>query len=589
MTLRILASFLLVVVTSCNALRAESTRLAATEDRCSPTGADAIYVNGTVITMNDTLPLAEAVAVQDGRVLAVGAIDTITRLIACHTHRIDLRGKTLLPGFVDSHGHAHMIGLQALAANLLPPPDGDGSDIARLQNVLREWLRANPETLERIGWVVGFGYDDSQLAERRHPTRQDLDAVTTDYPVLIIHQSGHLAVANSAALALAGISAETSNPAGGVIRREVDSDIPNGVLEEHAALGLFYQLFSRFDDAMNEQLVLAGTELAASYGYTTVQDGRSTTAGIAAMQRVAKSGALQVDLVAYPDILDVKDIAPSRNYHQRFRVGGAKLSIDGSPQGKTAYLSQPYHVPPSGQTPDYRGYPALDEKRIFAAVADAFAKGWQLLSHANGDAAIDTLIAAVSAARSDYPDADTRPVLIHGQTLREDQVDQLQALGIFPSLFPMHTFYWGDWHRESVLGAERAENISPTGWLLERGMRFGTHHDAPVALPNAMRVLSATVTRRTRSGYVLGPQHRVPVAVALKAMTLWPAWQHFEEQDKGSIAPGKLADFVILSDNPLKVPESELADLQVLETIKEGRSVYRQTEELGTTSAAKSY
>jgi hypothetical protein len=211
-----------------------------------------------------------------------------------------------------------------------------------------------------------------------------------------------------------------------------------------------------------------------------------------------------------------------------------------------------------------------------ASVEKAFANGWQILCHANGDAAIDQFIEAVRAARAKYPDVEVRPVLIHGQTLRLDQVDDLKALKIFPSLFPMHTFYWGDWHRESVLGPVRADNISPTGWLLERGMIFGSHHDAPVALPDSMRVLSATVTRRSRSGDILGPEHRVPVATALKALTLWPAWQHFEEDTKGSLEPGKLADFVILSANPLEVPEDAIDGIVIEQTIKEDRVIYRR-------------
>jgi predicted amidohydrolase YtcJ len=244
-----------------------------------------------------------------------------------------------------------------------------------------------------------------------------------------------------------------------------------------------------------------------------------------------------------------------------------------------AWVTKPYYVVPEGQPDDYRGYPAIDEQTTFKAIEKAYANGWQILTHANGDAASDLLIAAVREAKKKYPDVDNRPVLIHGQVLREDQVDQLAKLGIFPSLFPMHTFYWGDYHRESVLGPERAENISPTGWVLERGMMFGSHHDAPVALPNSMRVLSATVTRRTRSGYVLGPEHRVAVLIGLKALTIWPAWQHFEEDSKGTIEVGKLADFVVLSDNPLTVPADKLADLVVVETIKEDAPVYQRREE----------
>lgn len=557
----------LIIFTLVAGLGFYATRAAAT---------DTVYYNGTIITMDDDRPLAEAVAVSEGRIVAVGSRDVVLASAGKKARRIDLEGHTLLPGFVDSHGHAYAIGLQASTANLLPPPDGAGADIAALQAQLSDWMADDAAVMRGIGWVIGFGYDDSQLAEQRHPTRQDLDAVTTDYPVMIIHQSGHFGVANSKALEYLGITPASENPDGGIIRREQESRQPNGVLEEMAFLAPLMQVLSQFDDTMNEDLVIEGTRLAATYGYTTVQEGRAMPAAIAAMQRVAERGALDVDLVAYPDMLAVPDVTPSSTYEKRFRIGGVKLTIDGSPQGKTAYLSEPYFHPPHGQSADYRGYGAIDESTVMASVAKAFANGWQILCHANGDAAIDQYIDAVRAAQAEYPEVDNRPVLIHGQTLRRDQVEALDALGIFPSLFPMHTFYWGDWHRDSALGPVRADNISPTGWLLARGMMFGSHHDAPVALPDSMRVLSATVTRRSRSGDILGPEHRVPVATALKAMTLWPAWQHFEENEKGSIEPGKLADFVVLSANPLAEPEEKLGTLLVEQTIKEGRVVYQR-------------
>jgi predicted amidohydrolase YtcJ len=538
--------------------------------------ADAVYLNGTILTINDDQPTAEAVAVKDGRILAVGDRSTIETLQGSSTQVIDLQGKTMLPGFVDSHGHAYMIGLQATTANLLPPPDGTGKDIPALQMLLTDWAANNPAAVEKVGWIAGFGYDDSQLAEQRHPTRQDLDQVSEDLPVVIIHQSGHLGVANSKALELAGITADTPDPEGGAFRREDGSQVPSGVAEEYAFFQLLATLAARFDDAINDTLVEEGTQFLASFGYTTGQEGRSTGPAIAAMQRVANSGNLAIDLVTYPDILGVQDIQPSRTYENRFRIGGAKLTIDGSPQGKTAWLSEPYFIPPPGQPEDYRGYAAIDEQTTAAAVEKAFANGWQLLCHANGDAASDAYIAALRKAKAKYPDLDNRPVLIHGQVLREDQVDAYQELGVFPSLFPMHTFYWGDYHRDSVLGPKRSNNISPTGWVLDRGMMFGTHHDAPVANPDSMRVLSATVTRRSRTNDIIGPEHRVPVGTALKAMTIWPAWQHFEEDNKGSIEVGKLADFVILSDNPMTIAEDQIADIKVLETIKEGVSIYQR-------------
>ena len=316
---------------------------------------DTIYHNGTVITIDDARPLAEAVAVRSGRIVAVGSDAEVMAGAGAATRVVDLQGKTMLPGFVDSHGHAYLIGLQSMTANLLPPPDGAGSDIPALQGLLAEWADRNAKLIEKVGWIVGFGYDDSQLAEKRHPTRQELDAVSTDYPVVIIHQSGHLGAANSKALEIAGVTADTKDPEGGVFRREAGSQVPNGVMEEYAFFHVLFQLFARFDEETNEHLVVEGTRFAASFGYTTVQEGRATQTGLDAMRRAADKGALDVDLVAYPDILEVDTINPSLEYTNRLRIGGAKLTIDGSPQGKTALLTEPYFVPPEGQAEAYRG------------------------------------------------------------------------------------------------------------------------------------------------------------------------------------------------------------------------------------------
>ncbi len=551
--------------------------LVASHSGLAAVTADTVFLNGHVLTLDDNLPTAEAVAVKDGNILSVGTRTEIMASVGNNTNQIDLDGKTLLPGFFDSHGHAWMIGFQALTANLLPPPDGEGNDIDSLISLLEDWATSNEKAVRDVGWIIGFGYDNSQLAEQRHPTRHDLDRVSEDIPILIIHQSGHLGVANSKALEIAGINAETRDPDGGVFQREDGGNQPNGVAEEYA----FFQLAMAFGKSLDQETMdtfaREGTKLLASFGYTTAQEGRATGASLNALRRVAEAGVLKIDVVVYPDILEIDTIEPTIDYTNRFRVGGAKLTIDGSPQGKTAWLTEPYYVPPPGKDEDYAGYPAITEKQAMDAVAKAYENDWQIITHTNGDAAIDLLIKAVSAAKDQFPDVDNRPVMIHGQTLRKDQVGPLKELGIFPSLFPMHTFYWGDYHRDSVLGPERAMNISPTGWLMQRDMMFGTHHDAPVALPDSMRVLSATVTRRSRSGAVIGENHRVPVDTALKAMTIWPAWQHFEEDRKGTITAGKLADFVVLSDNPRTVPEDQLDDLQVLETFKEGISIYKRS------------
>jgi predicted amidohydrolase YtcJ len=550
---------------------------------CSPAEAatesvDTIYVGGPIVTINDAQPTAEAVLVRGRKIVAVGPRAEVEKQAQGPIATVDLKGRALLPGFVDPHGHVVLVGLQALGANLLPAPDGDGNDIAALQRILREWIAKNGKVIERYGMIAAFGYDDSQLKEERHPTGAELDAISAETPIIIIHQSGHFGVLNSRALEEAGVTKDTPDPPGGVFRREADGATPNGVCEEAAFFAAAGKVLSRLDADAYLEMIKAGAAFCSSFGYTTVQEGRAMPGSAAMLAKAGEAGLLNVDIVVYPDIFQsVKDIAPARGYTNRVRIGGAKAVIDGSPQGKTAFLSQPYYKPPEGQSPDYRGYATITKEHVVDAVDLAFANGWQILVHANGDAAIDWLIEAVGEATAKHGPGDRRAVLIHGQTTRLDQLPKLKELAILPSFFPMHTYYWGDWHRTSVLGPERAERISPCNSARELGMIFTSHHDAPVANPDAIRVLSATVTRVTRSGYVLGPQERVDALTALKAMTIWPAMQYFEEGSKGSIEPGKLADFVILSDNPLYVKPEDLIALKVVETIKEGKSVYKAT------------
>jgi len=543
---------------------------------CGQEPAETIYRGGRILTINDEQPAAEAVAVRGGRILAVGDADSVFAYRGNSTEIFDLAGRTMIPGFVDSHGHVVFGGLQALSANLLAPPDGDVTDIASLKATLSAWAEENSEAVQQANKIIGFGYDNAQLAELRHPTRQDLDEVSGDIPIMIVHQSGHLGVANSAALALAGIDASAEAPPGGVIRRDANGE-PDGVLEEYAFFAALVPMLGNLGPEGLEAFARAGAQLWASYGYTTAQDGRSSAGVVEALKSVGAAGDLPIDVIAYPDALEDRAYIAanvSREYGDRVRVGGCKLTIDGSPQGFTALRDRPYFDPVGDYPPGYAGYAAVTMEQVQDAVNWCYENGIQIMTHANGEGASDMLIAALGAAQEQYGTPEIRPVLIHGQFLREDQVDSYQRLGVFPSLFPMHTFYWGDWHRDHTVGPVNAENISPTGWVRQRGMMFGSHHDAPVAFPDSMRILSATVTRRTRSGDILGPHQRVNVLTALKAMTIWPAWQQFEESDKGSIEPGKLADFVILSDDPTAVDPETLADLQVRVTIKEGRVIY---------------
>lgn len=538
--------------------------------------AERIFL-GRVITMDDAQPVAEALAVAGGLILAVGTRDAVMALAGPDTVVTELGDGALIPGFVDAHGHVTMGGMQALSANLLAPPDGEVRDIASLLETMRAWMAQNGEAIAAANLILGFGYEPAEMAERRHPTRADLDTLSADIPVVVIHQSGHLCACNSAALAIGGVGPETPDPVGGVIRREADGVTPNGVLEEMAMAPVLARALGGIGEAGGRIFVAAGAKLWARYGYTTGQEGRAVPGTHALLRSVAAEGGLPIDVVAYCDVLADRDyILANRSdrYEGRLRLAGAKLTIDGSPQGFTALRDRPYYDPVGDYPPGYRGYAAAPTEVLVEAVDWGYANGVQILTHANGEGASDILIAAHRAAQARHGREGRRDVLIHGQFLREDQVDAYNALGVFPSLFPMHTFYWGDWHREHTVGPERADDISPTGWLMARGMRFSTHHDAPVAFPDSMRVLSATVTRRSRSGDIIGPAHRVPVLTALKAMTIWPAWQHFEEATKGSLEVGKLADLVVLSADPLAVAPDDLAAIRVMETIKEGVTVF---------------
>ncbi|MCZ6831183.1 MAG: amidohydrolase [Gammaproteobacteria bacterium] len=538
--------------------------------------ATIVFVNGDIVTVNAAQPTAEAVAIRAGKIFAVGSRDSVLASAGENAELKDLGGNTLLPGLIDTHGHISFTALNQTSVNVSSPPVGPAEDVDDVVALLQAGLAQKPDT----DWLTGWGYDDSLLTEKRHPTREDLDQVSSDIPVVIRHVSGHFLACNSKCLQLAGVTADTQNPKGGVIRRRRGTAEPDGVLEETAML----QVFNALPQATVEQrlaLLQPAQQYYASYGITTVQDGAASADDINLMRQAADQKKLYLDVIAFAyeqmPGTSMDDFPPARSYHNHFRVGGVKLVLDGSPQGKTAFLTEAYLHPPQGQEPGYRGYPSMDDEEVAAHIAHAFANNIPVQAHANGDAAADQLINAVRAANQEYGTDDRRTVMIHAQTVREDQQDAMQAEGIIPSYFAAHTFYWGDWHRDSVLGVERASRISPLKTTADRGMLYTTHNDTPIVPPDMMRLLWSSVNRVTRSGRVLGEAQRVSALEALKSMTINGAYQYFEENEKGSIEVGKLADLVILDQNPLKVEAMNIVDIKVLETFKEGISVYRKT------------
>lgn len=537
-----------------------------------------VYYNGEILTMvGDSPAYVESLVVKGDTIAFVGSEEQAMEVAGAGHTMIDLNGKTLLPGLIDGHAHFANFGAQAIGAQLLASPDANVDDMATLIAVLKEWN--TPENRALTGWIFGTGFDDSILKEKRFPTKHDLDKVSTEFPIMITHISGHFAVVNSKGLKKLGIDENTKDPEGGIIRRENNGREPNGVLEELAAIPYMLNAIAPKSEEAVIQFFEAGQEMALSYGYTTAQEGR-------AMQNhemlvdLAEKNKFKLDVVSYIDYAFVDKYMNSKwngkDYTNGYRIGGMKVTLDGSPQGRTAWRTEPYLIPPEGMPHDYNGYPAIPNDSVLSSIFEkGFKNNWQMLAHTNGDAAIDQFIRTMKPLQEKYGYEDRRDVIIHGQYIREDQLNNAKEMNMITSLFPLHTFYWGDWHTQ-LIGDSLVQHISPVKTALNKGIKVTIHTDAPVALPNLMRVVWTAVSRTSRSGAVIGAHERLSPYEALQAITIWSAYQHFESENKGSLEAGKLADLVILDRNPLKVPVAEIKDIQVLETIKEGISVFKR-------------
>jgi predicted amidohydrolase YtcJ len=533
-----------------------------------------LYVGGPILTMDAEDRIVGALAVDGERIAAAGDEAELRAWAEEHDAEVvDLEGRALLPGFIEAHGHFPGMGLTAVFVDLNSPPIGD---VETLDDLVAR-LEARASETDEGEWIVGIGYDDSLLAERAHPTRWDLDRASALHPIAALHISGHLAVANSRGLAAIGVARDTPDPTGGLIRRDPETGEPDGVLEETAMEPL--QALLTPSALQGLRVVRRAGELYVRQGVTTAQSGYTPQRLMRVFDWLSWLGLIPVRLVLWPDAeaadaMLAGTFSASRWDPLRVRTGAVKLIADGSIQGYTGYLSEPYHVPP-GDDPGFRGYPRIPRDELIEQVGHFHAAGLQIAVHGNGDASIDDILDAFERAQRAQPRADARHVVIHAQMTRDDQLDRMKALGVIPSFFSLHTFYWGDRHRSIFMGPARAAHMSPAGGALERGVRFTIHADAPVVQMEPLRLVWSAVNRRTRSGYTVGPDERIPVMQALRAVTIDAAWQHFEEADKGSLEPGKLADLVILSRSPLDDPE-HIDRIEVLETVIGGRTVYRK-------------
>jgi predicted amidohydrolase YtcJ len=531
-----------------------------------------VYRGGPVLTVDAENRVVEALGVEDGRIAAVGSEADVLAWAGSSPRIVELDGRALVPGFVDAHGHFPGEGVWARVADLNPPPIGDVERLAQLEERLGELADETPDG----EWVIGMGYDDTLLAEKRHPTREDLDRVSTTHPVGILHISGHLAVANSRALEIMGYGPDTPDPEGGVLQRDAEG-APNGVLEENAMEPLQAVVFDMGAlDALS--VVLEAVDRYAAQGVTTAQVGYAPASQIGIFPLLARVGLLPIRLVIWPGMEALDEALEkgedfSSSVPDRVRIGAVKLIGDGSIQGYTGYLSEPYHVPP-GDDPAYRGYPRIPKDELAERVKRYHDAGYQIAVHGNGDASIDDILDAYEAVIGPASTHDARPIVIHAQMAREDQLDRMKQLGVVPSFFSLHTYYWGDRHRDIFMGPERAARMSPARSARDKGVRFTIHCDSPVVPVEPLRLIWSAVNRLSSSGAEIGPDQRITPAEALRAVTIDAAWQHREEALKGSLEPGKLADLVILSASPLDDPAT-IDQIRVLETIVGGETVYR--------------
>ena len=538
-----------------------------------------VYRNGTILTMDSGGSQAQALAVRGGTILAVGTDAEVMALADQHTVVTDLRGRTMLPGFIDGHSHFVSAGLMAATQiDLSSPPVGGVKNIAEI----KELIRAKAAETPKGEWILGFGYDDTGLEDKRHPLASDIDEAAPEHPVLLRHVSGHLSSCNSLALAKANYTKDTPDPVGGVIRRDEHGN-PNGVLEEPPAREPVFRHIPAPTEADWMEGIKAACAAYTAKGVTTAQDGFTATGDWNALKRAHELGLLRNRVQILPgvsrrdiDTFNTRVSGTPLTADGKISLGAAKLLADGSLQCYTGYLSNPYHkvIYDLPEGPMWRGYPIEPEQQFIEKVVGLHRQGWQLAIHGNGDDAIQMILNAYEEAQKRYPRADARHIVIHCQTVREDQLDRIKRLGVVPSFFVVHTYFWGDRHRDIFLGPDRARRISPLRSALKRGIRFSNHNDTFVTPIDPLLSVWSAVNRRTSGGRILGENQTIPVMDALRSVTSWAAYQACEERIKGSLEPGKLADFVILEDNPLTVAKEAIKDIGISATIVGDEVVY---------------
>jgi hypothetical protein len=569
-----------------------TTPAVAQQPTSAPNDSATIYFGGDILTMRGSAPeYVESLAVKDGKIIFAGNLTEAEKLAGPNSNRVDLGGKTLLPGFIDTHGHFVYFGKNLVDANLF-----GSADIAELVARMKKQVERTPAD----AWIVGFGYQARAMKEGRPPTSEELDQISADRPVMVVDSSGHLGAANAAAFKAAGITAETPDPTGGMFARKADGKSLLGPMEE-TALNAVRAKRPPFTGELAAQAITGAADVWASYGQTTAMEAGLGLGNddIGIVLNAVDKQLLKIDLyiAAKDSALDdtiaaaysvgsqynpqpsgvVEKLRAARpdlddRYVNRVRLGGVKFWLDGSLD--TAWFTQPYTENPGGKTGAFSGYRQIPDEVLDAVFDKYWPTELQIHMHMNGDAAADQALSAIAKAVKKHGMRDHRPVFVHATWLRPDQISLMKEYGAIPSFLTAGIIPGGD-AVVRLWGPERSAGAMAARTFLRANLPFTFSHDAPVSpTPSILELVDAGVNRLSGSGKVVGPDERVSPYDALRAVTATAAFQLKEEKSKGTLEAGKLADLVILDQNPLKVEPTTIKKILVLETIKEGKTVF---------------
>ncbi|MFQ6053970.1 MAG: amidohydrolase [Candidatus Bathyarchaeia archaeon] len=531
--------------------------------------ADLALLNGKIVTVDVEGSIAEAVAVKFGRILAVGTNREIERSIGGETDVIELDGRTVIPGLIDSHCHMASTGASTMMGVLDLSEEAGVGTIADIQARIAEKARTTPEG----EWIVGVREDDSKLAERRHPTRWELDEATTDHPVIISTVGGHFSIANSRAFETAGVTKDTPDPVGGMFERDPETGELTGGLHERAREVIMPERYGGREPTREEAAEGARRILMANAaaGLTCVYDmvGRSE---IRAVLDLKNRGELpiRVRMDVTIDLLpELKRLGIYRGLGDEWvKLCGLKMFFDGAISARTAAVSEPYL-----HRPDFYGVMATTEEVARRMITEAYEAGYRISAHANGDRAIEMYLEIMEEVQARYPRDDPRNRDIHCTVVNPDLLARMKRLGMLPTIFGAYPYYHGD-KLIPAFGEERIEWMFAARSMLDAGLMVAAHSDHSASPYPPLMGIHALVNRVTKAGRPIGRSQRISVMEALRLYTINAAYHSFDEDLLGSLEAGKCADMVVLGEDLLTVPPETIIAIPIDMTIVGGEVVY---------------